>query len=112
MLKDHTEEELNQIARDLAGNRIFTSRHLSEPNLLGSVFLPLGLGALKDASEDELKNIGMVYEYLDKAGPRSINGYPMFFSCHLLSVADSDKVISKYEAICKATDAALKEGGS
>lgn len=30
------------------------------------------------------RDIGLIYEYLDKAGPRSINGYPIFFSMRIM----------------------------
>jgi len=35
-----------------------------------------------------LQNIGVIYEYISKAGPRSINGYPCFFSFRILNKAD------------------------
>jgi hypothetical protein len=37
-------------------------------------------------------DVGIVYEYYDKAGPRGINGYPMFTSCRILHREDWDIV--------------------
>lgn len=37
------------------------------------------------------KDIGVVWEWLSKAGPRSINGYPIFFSCRLMHREDWEK---------------------
>jgi len=39
-----------------------------------------------------LQNYGVIYEHLSKAGPRSINGNPCFFSCRILSVSDWARV--------------------
>lgn len=47
--------------------------------------------------ENYLKSIGMVYEYLDKASPRSINFGPSFMSIKLLNIEDSKKVWDFYE---------------
>ena len=37
---------------------------------------------------DSLKQIGCIYEFVDKAGPRSINGYPIFFSFRMIHTDD------------------------
>jgi hypothetical protein len=44
-----------------------------------------------------LENIGLVYEYLDKAGPIGVNGNPIFFSANILNKEDSDKMFTFYE---------------
>lgn len=38
-----------------------------------------------------LRDLGVVWEYYDKAGPRGINGYPCFFSCHLMHREDWER---------------------
>jgi len=35
-----------------------------------------------------LRNLGVIYEYYSEAGPRCCNGYPCFFSCHIINKAD------------------------
>jgi hypothetical protein len=43
----------------------------------------------KDAYYADLgSNLGVIYAYMRDAGPRSINGYPMFSACTLLHKAD------------------------
>jgi hypothetical protein len=69
------------------------------------VFMPIALGAFSEYSEEARKDIGMVYEYLDKAGPRSINGYPIFFSFRVVNVKDRLLVWEKYEKIRQVLDA-------
>lgn len=39
------------------------------------------------------------YEHVDKAGPRSVNGRPSFFSMRIASATDWEKVVTKLEAI-------------
>lgn len=46
--------------------------------------------------EDFFNKIGMLYEEFNKAGPRSINGYPMFLSCKIVSIEDTKKFYDMY----------------
>jgi len=97
-----SEKELSQLAKDIATNLVFTSDHVRREewdNILGMVFMPIALGAFSDMTEEAKKDIGMVYEYYDKAGPRSINGYPIFFSFRILNVKDRLIVWEKHEKI-------------
>ncbi len=100
-MSDETEEErtarLKAFVVDYCSGRIFTSLHLSETELdiLPMVFMPLALGA--KVPED----VVVVWEHLDKAGPRSINGYPSFWSCHFMNKADYARVRPVIEAELK-----------
>ena len=98
-MKKMTEAELKQIAVDLYDGKIFSDRHFSGPeetkNLISVVFMPLGMGVFK--TKKQVANLGMVYEYLDKAGPRAINGFPMFISCRFLNKADAKKMFGFFE---------------
>ena len=46
--------------------------------------------------EEFLKTIGMLYEDNSKAGPRAINGFPMFMSCNIVSISDTKRFIEMY----------------
>ena len=52
---------------------------------------------MKYYKEEQLESIGLIYEYMDKAGPMAMNGGPMFISMHLLNKEDTDKMFSFYE---------------
>lgn len=93
-----TDEELRQIAVDIYDGKIFTSQHLSESeqNLMPMVFMPLAL--MDRETFKSLSEVGMVYEYLDKAGPRSVNGCPSFFSMHTLTSDETVKVNDFFES--------------
>lgn len=108
--KLHTEEELKQIASDLHDGKIFCDRQLgNEGRLLPSVFMPLALGALAGYSKKEISKLGMIYEYLEKAGPRSINGFPIFFSCQLLGRDETTKVFKYFDEYKQLKDKFLKK---
>lgn len=108
VLPDHSEEEINTLARDLFHGKIFTSNHCRDPEDLKHVFMIIALGAFADYKKESLDKVGMVYEYLDKAGPRSVNGYPMFMSMQLLNRSDTTKVFDKYNRLKAAEEAALR----
>lgn len=83
------EAELRKLALDMASGKVFTQLHLGEENahLVQSVFMPLVFMAEPELAVLQ-EHCGMLYEYLDKAGPRSINGFPVFFSFRMLHKDD------------------------
>jgi hypothetical protein len=91
------DKDLKQIAVDLYEGRIFTDRHLDDPKDVGMVFMPIMLGAFSGKTEEELKKIGLVYEYLSEAGPRSVNGMPMFYSCKILDNEETKIMFNHYD---------------
>lgn len=95
-----TDEELKQIALDLFKGSIFSDRHLiNEPNMLTSVFMILPM--LDKEKLEELKNndVHFIFEYLNKALPRSINGCPAFMSAQYLNKDDTEKMFKYYREI-------------
>lgn len=94
-------EELEKLAWDIVGGQVYTDRHCPD-NLIMSVFMPMMLVEDKSFVDD----VGLVYEYLDQAGPRSINGQPMFMSMRCLNKADTKILIDRVAALHKMkTDA-------
>lgn len=98
MLPQRTPEEIESLAKSLYKNEIFTDQHVRNQDL-GCVFMVLSLGAFKNFTEEEVSDIGLIYEYLHQAGPMSVNGYPTFFSLNLLSRNDAKLVFERYEEI-------------
>lgn len=101
------DSEVKSLAERIVKGEIFTDRHVdpsSRENLLPMIFLPLSfmggdpesLGALAKTPP------GMIYSEMSAASPRSINGYPIFFSCAFLSQEDARKVFEKAEQIQEA----------
>ena len=100
-----SEQELSQLAKDIAMNLVFTSNHIrgyDVSSTIGMVFMPVLFGAFSDMTEEARKDIGMLYEYYDKAGPRAVNGYPIFWSFRILNAKDRKVVWEKYDKIQEA----------
>lgn len=85
-----TDDELRKFVDDFASGQIFTSNHLpaSDLDMMKTIFMPLAFGALDGYTPEDIADIGVVYEYLDAQGPRSVNGYPIFMSCRLMRKGD------------------------
>ncbi len=120
--KDQSDDYLKKIAIDIYNNEIFCDRHISQSNLVASVFMPLIFMAphskksdstsenrdsiIYDLLEKEIEEkyykefipkIGLIYEYLSERMSQSINGLPIFFSCRFLSQGDTKKMFEFYE---------------
>lgn len=97
--KKLTEEEIKDLANDIYKGFVFTDRHLQSPDDLSRVFIPLIFLKEKDIEDLKKNPPGMIYEYMSEAGPRSINGMPMFLSVRMISQEDTKKVFEKYTKI-------------
>ena len=103
--------ELKQIAKDLIDGKIFCDRHIPkhDNHLVPSIFMVLALCGQKTIDFMLHYKISFVYEYLDKAGPRAINGYPIFFSIGMLNDKDTAKMFKYYEKLKELRDKEKKE---
>ena len=113
---DIPEPDLKRLAIGMAQGTVFTSLHLppvtdeetmrEHAQLVRSIFMPIGLGGLGDI---DIKTLGFFWERFDKAGPRSVNGYPVFFSVNLVNAEQAKWVVRKYEEIRRATDEVFED---
>lgn len=90
LLPRMTEEQLKAFVREVLNNNIFLSSYIPEdqkPRMLSSVFMPLMLGGAAQL-ESVADDIGIFWEYYDKALPRSINGFPIFGSMRVMHKDD------------------------
>lgn len=94
-----TDDEIKQLAEDMYRHLIFTDRQLQNKSDLTMVFTPLIFLSKDQLAELKNNPPGMIYEYIDKAGPMSINGMPIFSSFSIISQEDTRKVIQKYNEI-------------
>lgn len=100
-LKNAPPDDLAKVAKDIFGNLIFTDRHARSAQDLSFVFPVVSMMKLKDLM-DIADDIGMIYEYYEKAAPSSVNGMPMFFSCHFLNKHDAKIVTAMVLEMDKA----------
>ena len=90
--------ELKKIAHDIYIGKIFCNRQV-EPSMSGTVFM---VWALLDPLEKKKmidSGMSMVYSDMQDAGPRSVNGYPIFWSMSVLNKQDDRKVYMYYKQI-------------
>ena len=109
-MKKLTDDEINALAEDIYRDRVFTSDQLRQGdlNMLPVIFVPLVFADKKIIELMQKDAPGMIYEHLSEAGPRSVNGYPTFFSFHIVSQEDAKKVWEKFEQIKKAVCGVIK----
>ena len=94
-----SDQEVRQLAEDMFKGLIFTDRNVQIKEGIPKVFVPLMLMGKEFINELQEIPVGMIYEYMDKAGPRSINGMPIFMSFKFIDVKDQKKVIEIYNKI-------------
>lgn len=76
---------------EVCDGKIFTLHHIREhdrESMVPMVFMPVALGAFSGWYGVDLEQVGTIWEYLSEAGPRAINGYPMFFSLRVMHKDD------------------------
>ena len=98
-MRHHKDEKLKQIAKDFLDVKIFSNFHLNKDrDDLMMHFYPLIFMTeeLRKKILDEKPM--MIYEYYDKAGPRGINGKPIFMSMSILFHEDFE-VFLKYHKV-------------
>ena len=99
-----TPEETQEVAEGLVKGHYFIAS-LAPSDMLPLIFLPLAMGGLDDIDPNSLGNI---IEDYGKASERSINGYPMFFSCRLIHKDDWSVVADMATAAQRAIDYVMK----
>lgn len=99
-----SDAEIKNLALDLISDKIFTHCHMDKEDDLPKVFMPIALGAFHGVDDEGLKDIGLIYEYMDKAGPRAINGSPSFMSMKYLSKTDTERLFQKAKEMTKVID--------
>lgn len=93
-----TAAEIETLAWDITGGRVFGTWGCS-PDQMQMSFMILAFMETKHIKNLQDQGIAHLYEYIDKAGPRSVNGYPSFMSAQYLSKDDWDKVLARLKQI-------------
>lgn len=110
MIKKMTDDEINALAVEIYRGSVFTSNQIRKEDMgmLPVIFIPIALFGQKLIEDMRKEDMGMIYEHISEAGPGSINGYPTFFSLHIVSKEETKKVWEKYEQIKKAVEGVIK----
>jgi hypothetical protein len=100
-----TDEELRQLGIDFYKGAVFTSMNISPEHMqemFTSVFMAICF--LDQESKKELldQNPYVFYEYMSKAGPSSINGYPCFLTFQWVTREEWVKALQTYQKLVDA----------
>jgi len=76
-----SDSELRSVADGILNGQIFATNTRDGIKCAFGVFLMFA-----DKLPDD---IGLLYEYIERSAPRSVNGYPAFYSCRVLSAAET-----------------------
>jgi hypothetical protein len=98
-----TTEQEKHLALDIYRGAVFTDRNCP-PDMIGSVFMVFTFMEREDLErlKEKIGESGVIYEYLDKAGPRTVNGLPMFMSMNVLTTEEAARVIEMVKSIADA----------
>jgi len=96
-----------EIALGIHKGDIFTNRHVRDVKDLTMVFMILSFIDDEEQMMEikkimKIKEIGMIYEYVDQAISMSVNGYPTFGSMRILTKEQTKKVWKYVEQYRKA----------
>lgn len=99
-----SDADIKEFVLGLADGRLFTSAHVGNPRDVMLVFMVLALMPNR-FPEDYARKVGVLWEWLEKAGPRSVNGMPCFFSARIMHVDDWKRALDAYERFKKEREA-------
>lgn len=100
-------EQIGELALGIFTGEILTSSQIPEHDhrLLPMIFMPLAFMSGEAAEDFKAHPPAFVYGRMRDAGPRSINGYPMFLKMGMVYKRDAALIRQKFEAL----QAAAKE---
>lgn len=106
-----TDAELLEIARAFNHGGLVTHLHF-EPKEMGKVFLSIDLGYFRDWEAEELAQVGLVFQFMDKKLPEK-NPHkaqlPKFFTCEVLSHAQYARVLELLAEVGKGDPASATQ---
>lgn len=104
-----TSEQIKQIALDYMAGQLFCSDQVQNINDMPMVFMILLFLPEEDLKDLREGKITFVYEYMDQASPRSINGMPMFYSAKFLDHEDRKRMYAMVEKLRAAVSEVEEE---
>lgn len=96
-----TPAEISEVAKDYQAGHIFGSWQIPDTqiDMLPSIFMVLIFMSEIAVKEILEAKALYCYEHMRHAGPRSINGYPIFMSCRLIQKEDVILILEKAKKI-------------
>lgn len=100
-----TDQQIRKLAIDIAAGQVFGSWQVGNVRDLGMVFMVLALGGEELHESLKVNRTVHVYEYLCEAGPRSVNGMPIFMSMRRVSESEWAKLVPLMQRLEKRQQA-------
>lgn len=97
-----TDGELKQLAVDVYHGHVFCDWMCKSDKDIRMVFMITAFMDEEQIKDFLAKQPSMIFEYMDKAGPRTVNGMPGFFSMQHLNRADHAAWIPLFESYRKS----------
>jgi len=106
-----TDAELETLAWDIMAGKVFGTWDLRDanPGSLAMTFMIVAFMEQEHREALKANDIVHLYEYMDKAGPRSVNGMPSFMSACYLDKADARKLFTRCKDISELKEQRMKE---
>lgn len=104
---------MKKLAKDAKAGLIFGSWNIppkDRKSMISMVFMPILFMKTEDLKQMNKNKVIHIFEYINKAGPRSINGYPNFMSFYSLREDDYKLFVKYYNKLKRAEERALKGG--
>ena len=104
-----SDEEIKLLAIGLLAGAVYTDRQVPNGDDIPAVFMPLVF--LSPELKEEMKALmwenehphdGIIYEWMDAAGPMSVNGQPIFMSMKILASQDMPRMLEAIDRIDSA----------
>lgn len=98
-----TQKELAEIALKIFKNEIWCSWFIrkGEEHMLPNIFMPLIFLSNEDKLSLVEKKVSCFYADMSNAGPRTVNGYPIFSTVGYLTDEENKKVFEIYSDLQK-----------
>lgn len=90
-LKRMSDDELREFVNGVCSGQILVSTQVRDESMIRRVFMPVVFGAFDGWTQEELKQIGVLWEWMGKAGPLAVNGLPTFLSCNIMRRDDWER---------------------
>ena len=98
-----SDEELKQLAKDINSGKVFGTWACPK-DLISNCFIILAFidpDQLNDMIESGIIHF---YEYIDKANPLAVNGYPVFMSGYPLHKEEFEKIVNYLKKLKEVED--------
>ncbi len=106
-----SQEFLTNLAGQIVRNEVFaTNTEEGLNNSFGTLLMFMGEGMNEEELHEKYKDVGGMWEFKDKAEERSVDGWPMFLSGHIIHRLDCIPLYKEVERLETLIDGNVTTG--